>query len=62
LEKATIKDDALADRFFRQAADLDPSFADAYCGPLETLHRPAVVFATRGTPAGPVSKERGRTP
>jgi len=40
----------------------NPSFADAYCGLLETLHRAAVVFATRGTPAGAVSKERGRTP
>jgi adenylate cyclase len=47
LEKATVNDDALAEGFFRQAVDLDPSFADAYCGLVETLHRAAVVFATR---------------
>jgi adenylate cyclase len=48
LEKATINDDALAETFFRQAVDLDPSFADGYCGLAETQHRAAVVFQTRG--------------
>jgi adenylate cyclase len=48
LEKATVKDDASAESFFRQAVDLDPSFADAYCGLAETQHRAAIVFQTRG--------------
>jgi adenylate cyclase len=48
VEKATINDDALAEGFFRQAVDLDPSFADAYCGLAEMQLRAAVVFQTRG--------------
>jgi len=48
LEKATVSDDAVAERFFGQAVDLDPTFADAYCGLAETQTRAAVVFNTRG--------------
>jgi adenylate cyclase len=48
LEKGTVSDDAVAERFFRQAVDLDPSFADAYCGLAETQCRAAIVFNTRG--------------
>jgi adenylate cyclase len=32
LEKATGGDNAIAGKFFRQAIDLDPNFADSYCG------------------------------
>lgn len=31
-DKATVKDYALAATFFRNAIDLDPNFADGYCG------------------------------
>jgi adenylate cyclase len=48
LQKATASDDAVAERFFRQAVDLDSSFADAYCGLAETQQRAAIVFNTRG--------------
>jgi adenylate cyclase len=47
LEKASINDDMQAEGYFRQAVDLDPSFADAHCGLAETQHRAAVVFQTR---------------
>jgi adenylate cyclase len=31
-DKATVNDYALAEKFFRQAVDLDPNLADGYCG------------------------------
>jgi adenylate cyclase len=31
-DKATVSDYALAEKFFRQAVDLDPNLADGYCG------------------------------
>jgi adenylate cyclase len=58
LEKATVSDDAVAERFFLQAVDLDPSFADAYCGLAETQHRAALVFNTRALADAQNSVER----
>jgi adenylate cyclase len=58
MEKATVSDDAVAERFFLQAVDLDPSFADAYCGLAETQHRAAIVFNTRALADAQNSVER----
>jgi adenylate cyclase len=49
-DKATPADNALAEKFFQQAIDLDPSFADGYCGVAITRMHAATVFGTR-TPA-----------
>jgi adenylate cyclase len=45
--KGTADDNALAQRFFQQAIDLDPSFAGSYTGLALAYHRAAGVFGTR---------------
>jgi adenylate cyclase len=47
LDKATADDNALADKFFRQAVDLDPSFADGYSGLAVARMRAVSHFQTR---------------
>ena len=47
LEKATPDDNALAEKFFQQAIDLDPRFADGYCGRAVTIMRAVSHFQTR---------------
>ncbi len=47
LDKATADDNALAESFFQQAADLDPNFADAYSGLAWAQMRAATAFQTR---------------
>jgi len=46
LEKANSTDNALAERFFQRAVDLDPDFADGYCGLAMARIRAAAGFAT----------------
>jgi adenylate cyclase len=46
-DKATPADNAVAEKFFRQAVELDPSFADGYCGVAMTRMHAATVFGTR---------------
>jgi len=46
-EKATLDDYALAEKFFRQAIDLDPNFADAYCRLALAQTQAGTVFQTR---------------
>jgi adenylate cyclase len=45
--KGTADDNALAQRFFQQAIDLDPSFAGSYTGLAYAHRRAAGVFGTR---------------
>ena len=47
LDKATAGDCAQAEKFFQQAIDLDPNFADAYCGLALAQLRPGTVFQSR---------------
>jgi len=47
LDKAAPDDNALAEKFFQQAVDLDRNFADAYCGLALAQMYSATVFLTR---------------
>jgi adenylate cyclase len=47
LDKATPDDNMLAERFFQQAVDLDPNFADGYCGLAVAQMRAVSHFQTR---------------
>jgi adenylate cyclase len=47
LDKATPDDDLLAERFFQQAIDLDPNFADGYCGLAAAQMRAVAYFQIR---------------
>jgi len=48
LEKATPGDNTLAQKFFQRAVDLDPNFADGYCGLAVAQMRAVAYFQTRG--------------
>jgi len=47
LSKASAEDNALAEKFFQRAIDLDPIFAGGYTGLAAALHRAGVMFQTR---------------
>jgi adenylate cyclase len=47
--KYTLDDNSLAEKFFQQALDLDPTFSGAYRG-LAMVQSQAAVFRTRGLP------------
>jgi adenylate cyclase len=47
LSKASAEDNALAEKFFQRAIDLDPVFAGGYTGLAAALHRAGVMFQTR---------------
>jgi adenylate cyclase len=47
LDKATPEDNVLAERFFQQAIDLDPNFADGYCGLAVAQLRAVAYFQIR---------------
>jgi adenylate cyclase len=47
LSKANAEDNALAEKFFQRAIDLDPIFAGGYTGLATALHRAGVMFQTR---------------
>jgi adenylate cyclase len=47
LDKATPDDNTLAESFFQQAIDLDPNFADGYCGRAVAQMRAVAYFQTR---------------
>jgi adenylate cyclase len=47
LSKASAEDNALAEKFFQRAIDLDPIFAGGYTGLAAALHRAGVTFQTR---------------
>jgi len=49
VSKATSDDNSLAEKFFQQAIDLDPTFSGAYVG-LAVAHDRASDFQTRGLP------------
>jgi adenylate cyclase len=57
LDKATPDDNALAEKFFQQAVDLDRNFADAYCGLALAQMYSATVFLTRPMASVPTSAE-----
>jgi adenylate cyclase len=46
-DKATVNDYALAEKFFQQAVDFDPNFADGYCGLAMVQIYAATGFGTR---------------
>jgi adenylate cyclase len=46
MSKLTVEDNALAEKFFRQAIDLDPNFAGGYKGLVSALADAATVFFT----------------
>jgi len=46
LENANSTDNALAEKYFQRAVDLDPNFADGYCGLAMARIRAAAGFAT----------------
>jgi adenylate cyclase len=48
LDKATTDDNTLAEGFFQRAINLDPDFADGYCGLAVALMRAVSHFQTRG--------------
>jgi adenylate cyclase len=47
LSKASAEDNALAEKFFQRAIDLDPIFAGGYAGLAAALNRARVMFETR---------------
>jgi adenylate cyclase len=47
LSKASAEDNALAEKFFQRAIDLDPIFAGGYAGLAAALNRAGAVFQTR---------------
>src|ERR1700730_1556079 len=47
LSKTNAEDNALAEKFFQRAIDLDPIFAGGYTGLATALHRAGVMFQTR---------------
>jgi len=47
LSKASAEDNALAEKFFQRAIDLDPIFAGGYKGLAAALNRAGVMFQTR---------------
>src|SRR5207249_10260619 len=47
LSKFTSADNSLAEKFFQHAVDLDPNFADAYCGLAQARLQAIGVFQTR---------------
>jgi adenylate cyclase len=56
MNKVTIEDNALAEEFFQQAIDLDPSFAGGYKG-LAAAQANAADFRRRGLPEALSSTE-----
>jgi adenylate cyclase len=64
LEKATPDENARAEKFFRQAINLDPNFADGYCGLAVAQMRAVAYFQTRGpadTAGEPLRARRSRS-
>jgi adenylate cyclase len=47
LSKASAEDNALAEKFFQRAIDLDPIFAGGYTGLATALNRAGNIFETR---------------
>src|SRR3984893_19176223 len=47
LSKTSAEDNALAEKFFQRAIDLDPIFAGGYTGLAAALNRAAILFHTR---------------
>jgi len=47
MSKVSVEDNALAEKFFQQAIDLDPTFAGGYKGLVSVLADAATVFLTR---------------
>ena len=58
LSKANAEDNALAEKFFQRAIDLDPIFGGGYTGLATALHRAGVMFQTRNV-AETLSLEEG---
>ena len=50
MSKVSVKDNALAEKFFQQAIDLDPTFAGGYRGLASVQADAATVFMTRSLP------------
>jgi adenylate cyclase len=50
MSKVSVEDDALAEKFFQQAIDLDSTFAGGYRGLVSVLGNAATVFLTRSLP------------
>jgi adenylate cyclase len=70
LEKATKTDNAIAEKFFQQAIDLDQNFADSYCGLALARFVGGTLFQSKdlrqaqasAAPAGSRGSEVGRLP
>ena len=65
-DKATVNDYALAEKFFRQAVDLDPNLADGYCGLAMVKIYAAAGFGTGDLAnalgsIGPLARQRFRS-
>jgi adenylate cyclase len=60
LSKASAEDNALAEKFFQRAIDLDPIFAGGYTGLAEALNRAGNMFETRNPAEAQARKKRRR--
>jgi len=59
LSKASAEDNALAEKFFQRAIDLDPIFAGGYKGLAAALNRAGVMFQTRDLAEAQSAEEAG---